>query len=76
MPRPPAPSTPSATGPACAALAARAADLAAELREDHARYVAHWLGLLRGDRRAIFTAAGKAQAAADWLIAAAAGRTA
>jgi antirestriction protein ArdC len=32
------------------------------------RYVAHWLGLLRGDRRAIFTAAGKAQAAADFVV--------
>mgnify|MGYP002777318683 CR=1 FL=1 len=54
-----------------AAFALAALGLAAEPREDHARYVAHWLGLLRGDRRAIFTAAGKAQAAADWLLAAA-----
>lgn len=54
-----------------AAFALAALGLAAEPREDHARYVAHWLELLRGDRRAIFTAAGKAQAAADWLIAAA-----
>ncbi|MGG5812232.1 ArdC family protein [Falsiroseomonas sp. CW058] len=54
-----------------AAFALAALGFTAEPREDHARYVAHWLGLLRGDRRAIFTAAGKAQAAADWLIAAA-----
>lgn len=59
-----------------AAFALAALGLAAEPREDHARYVAHWLGLLRGDRRAIFAAAGKAQAAADWLIAAAARRAA
>ena len=45
--------------------------LAAEPRLDHAQYVAHWLRLLRGDRRAIFTAASKAQAAADWMMAAA-----
>jgi antirestriction protein ArdC len=59
-----------------AAFALAALGLAAEPREDHARYVAHWLGLLRGDRRAIFTAAGKAQAAADWLLAAAKQRAA
>ena len=59
-----------------AAFALAALGLVAEPREDHARYVAHWLGLLRGDLRAIFTAAGKAQAAADWLIAAATGRAA
>ncbi|MBY0333132.1 MAG: antirestriction protein, partial [Acetobacteraceae bacterium] len=53
-----------------AAFALAALGLAAEPREDHARYVAHWLGLLRGDRRAVFAAASKAQAAADWLIAA------
>jgi antirestriction protein ArdC len=57
-----------------AAFVLAALGLAAEPREDHARYVANWLELLRGDRRAIFTAAGKAQAAADWLIAAAAQR--
>ena len=44
--------------------------LAAEPRADHARYVAHWLDLLRADKRAVFTAAGRAQAAADWLHAA------
>jgi antirestriction protein ArdC len=59
-----------------AAFALAALGLAAEPREDHARYVAHWLGLLRGDRQAIFTAAGKAQAAADWLFAAVARRAA
>jgi antirestriction protein ArdC len=58
------------------AFALASLGLSAEPREDHARYVAHWLGLLRGDRRAIFTAAGKAQAAADWLLAAAERRAA
>ena len=55
-----------------AAFALAALGLAAEPRPDHARYVARWLDLLRADRRAVFTAAGKAQAAADWLLAAAA----
>ncbi|MBP0495817.1 DUF1738 domain-containing protein [Roseomonas sp. SG15] len=43
--------------------------LATEPRPDHARYVAHWLDLLRADRRAVFTAAGKAQSASDWVVA-------
>ena len=43
--------------------------LAAEPRADHARYVAHWLDLLRSDRRAVFTAASRAQVAADWMAA-------
>lgn len=46
--------------------------LANEPRPDHARYIASWIEVLRHDKRAIFTAASKAQAAADWLIAAAA----
>lgn len=40
-----------------------------EPREDHAQYVANWLKVLKADNRAIFTAAGKAQNAADFLIA-------
>ncbi|MBP0496035.1 ArdC family protein [Pararoseomonas indoligenes] len=47
--------------------------LATEPRPDHARYLAHWLDILRGDRRTLFTVAGRAQSAADWLLAAAAG---
>jgi len=42
-------------------------DLASEPRPDHAAYVASWLKVLRQDKRAIFTAASKAQQAADWL---------
>ena len=41
--------------------------LANEPRPDHAAYVASWLRVLRGDNRAIFTAAAKAQQAADYL---------
>ena len=46
----------------CADLA-----LAPEPKPDHAAYVASWLKVLRRDKRAIFTAAAKAQAAADWM---------
>ena len=38
-----------------------------EPRRDHAQYIAHWLAILKGDKRAIFTAASKASAAADYL---------
>jgi antirestriction protein ArdC len=44
----------------CADLA-----LAPEPRPDHAVYVASWLRVLRSDKRAIFTAAARTQAAAD-----------
>ncbi len=46
----------------CADLA-----LTPEPRPDHAAYVASWLRVLRGDKRAIFTAAAKAQQAVDWM---------
>ena len=41
--------------------------IANEPRPDHAAYVQHWLSVLRNDKRAIFTAASKAQAAVDWM---------
>jgi antirestriction protein ArdC len=48
-----------------------AAFLAAEFGFDgdvrHAGYIATWITLLRSDKRAVFTAASKAQAAADYL---------
>jgi len=45
------------------------ADLGLELepRADHASYIASWLGVLKGDRKFIFTAAAHAQRAADFL---------
>lgn len=46
----------------CADLA-----LTPEVREDHAAYIANWLTVLKNDKRAIFTAAGHAQRAADIL---------
>lgn len=36
-------------------------------RPDHAAYIASWLEVLKRDPRAIFTAAAKAQQAADWM---------
>jgi antirestriction protein ArdC len=41
--------------------------LRTEPRLDHAPYVNSWLKVLRGDARAIFTAASKAQEAYDYL---------
>ena len=38
-----------------------------EVRDDHAAYVQSWLKALKNDKRAIFTAASLAQAAADYL---------
>lgn len=39
-----------------------------ETREDHAGYLWHWLQVLRRDKRAIFTAATKAQEAMDFIL--------
>lgn len=38
-----------------------------EPREDHAAYLAHWLEVLKADKRAIFSAAAHAQRATDYL---------
>jgi antirestriction protein ArdC len=38
-----------------------------EVREDHASYLAHWLKVLKQDKRAIFTAASHASKAVDFL---------
>jgi antirestriction protein ArdC len=46
---------------------ARRSRIAHEPRPDHAAYIASWLQLLKDEPRAIFTAASKAQAAADWM---------
>jgi antirestriction protein ArdC len=46
-----------------------AADLGLEMgpREEHASYIGNWLKVLKGDERAIFTAASHAQKSADYL---------
>jgi antirestriction protein ArdC len=46
----------------CADLA-----LSPEPRDEHAAYLAHWLAVLKEDKRAIFSAAAHAQRAADYL---------
>ncbi|MEZ5923124.1 MAG: zincin-like metallopeptidase domain-containing protein [Hyphomicrobiaceae bacterium] len=45
------------------------ADLAVTpmLRDDHAQYIDHWLKIMKADRRAIFTAAGKANQVLEYL---------
>ena len=42
-------------------------ELTPEVREDHSAYIASWLEVLKGDKRAIFSAAAHAQRAADFL---------
>lgn len=42
-------------------------ELAAEPRVDHAQYLASWIRVLKADHKAIFHAAGKAQAAVEYL---------
>lgn len=37
------------------------------LREDHAQYIDHWLKIMKGDKKAIFTAAAKANQALEYL---------
>lgn len=48
--------------------------ITAETRPDHASYIANWLKVLKSDKKAIFTAASKAQQAVDYLTAHAASK--
>lgn len=38
-----------------------------ETRADHAKYIQSWLGVMKTDNRAVFTAASKAQEAVGFL---------
>lgn len=51
-----------------AAFIAAHVGLSAEPRPDHASYVASWLSIMKGDKRAIFTAASAAQKAANFVL--------
>lgn len=51
-----------------AAFAMARLGISSEPREDHASYLASWLQVLKADKRAIFTAASKAQAGCDLLF--------
>lgn len=42
--------------------------LTPEVREDHAAYLDHWLKVLKGDKKAIFSAASQAQKACEFLF--------
>jgi antirestriction protein ArdC len=44
------------------------AQLGIEGHLQHAAYVRSWISVLKADKRAVFTAAAKAQAAADFLV--------
>ncbi|MEZ5994175.1 MAG: zincin-like metallopeptidase domain-containing protein [Hyphomonadaceae bacterium] len=52
-----------------AAIIGAMTGLAPHHLEDHAAYISDWLKLLKSDPRAFLSAAAKAQAAVDWLIA-------
>lgn len=51
-----------------AAFACGALGIEGTPHPDHTRYLASWLAVLRGDSRAIFAAASKAQQAVDWMF--------
>lgn len=42
-------------------------EITVEPRSDHAQYVASWLKVLKGDTRAVFLAANRAQKIVDWM---------
>ena len=50
-----------------AALLCAELGLPTDPRKDHAPYISSWLKVLKNDKRAIFTAAAKAQEAVDWM---------
>lgn len=50
-----------------AAFVCASLGLSTEPRPDHAAYVGTWLRVLKADKKAIFTAASKAQGAVDWM---------
>jgi antirestriction protein ArdC len=50
-----------------ACLACMMLELSSAPRKDHARYIANWAKVLKDDKRAVFTAASKAQEIVDWM---------
>ena len=52
-----------ASGILCAELG-----ISSSLREDHVQYIAHWLDILKGDKKAIFAAASQASHASAFLF--------
>lgn len=51
-----------------AAFTCAALGIPSQMREDHAPYIKGWLEVLRGDSRAILTAAAKAAQASDFIL--------
>jgi len=43
-------------------------EITQDVRPDHAQYLAHWLKIMKGNSRAIFTAAAKASQAVEYLM--------
>lgn len=42
--------------------------ISAQPRADHAQYIAHWLTVLKADKKAVFAAAARAQEAIGWML--------
>lgn len=51
-----------------AAMICAMLEITQDVRADHAQYLAHWIELMKGDSKAIFTAASKASQAVDYLV--------
>ena len=52
-----------ASGILCAELG-----ISSSLREDHVQYIAHWLDILKNDKKAVFAAASQASHASEYLF--------
>ena len=51
----------------CSAFLCADLGIVVQPRADHAHYIAHWLRVMKEDKRAVFTAAAAASAAARYL---------
>ncbi len=51
-----------------AAMLCARLEITQDVREDHAKYLAHWLKVMKSDPKAIFTAAAAASRAVDYLV--------
>ncbi len=55
------------TAELCASMICADLGLPTSLHDSHASYVSHWIGIMRADSSAIFTAAAKAEQAFAYL---------
>jgi antirestriction protein ArdC len=55
------------TAELCSAFLCAELGITVQPRADHAHYIGHWLRVMKADKRAVFTAAAAASAAARYL---------